>query len=165
MKKSISLLLTLVVASMLIFSGCGKEVVNNTDDLRCDGIYVSTEKDDDGELTYLRFYEEGSVHKMTEPEMDPDDAYEMLNTTSNPNQLNQKVFGSSTFKINDNVIIEKTVNGVNKKTKAPDVEFTFQTNMGVNTCYIDIKGETLKMKMVTFRGRSYYYTLKFVNAD
>ena len=167
MKKSLSIVLVLAFASMLIFSGCGKdEVVEGTDDLRCDGMYKTTSKDDHGDYSYLRFYEDGKVHTMSKPDdFSDEEAYEKLNTTSNPNQLNQSVFGSNTFKVNGNVMIESTINGVNKKFKAPDVEFTYQTNMGLNTCYVNIKGDALKMEMTTWQGKKIKRTYKFIEVD
>ena len=164
--KKISLLLALVLAATFILSGCGKEYVEGTDDLRCDGTYRTVKKKDDGKYSYMRFYKEGKVHIMSDDKKySPNEAYEELNTLSNPNQLNQKVFASNSFKINDDVIIEKSADGVNKKTKAPDVEFTYRTSMGLNTCYLKIRGNMLKMKMVTGQGKEYEYTYKFVECD
>ena len=105
------------------------------------------------------------LQQLTDKKYSPNEAYEELNTLSNPNQLNQKVFASNSFKINDDVIIEKSADGVNKKTKAPDVEFTYRTSMGLNTCYLKIRGNMLKMKMVTGQGKEYEYTYKFVECD
>ncbi len=164
--KKIALLLTLIIGATFLFSGCGKEVVDGTDNLRCDGLYKSTSKDSDNKYDYLRFYKEGKVHIMSDgDEVDEEEVYEKINTPSDPNQLNRKVFTSSTFKVNDNVIVESQVNGVYKQMKAPDVEFTYETSMGTNTCQLNIKGEKLKMKMVTWQGNTIDRTYEFEDVD
>lgn len=163
--KKISLLLVFIIGTVFILSGCGKEVVDGTDDLRCDGLYKTTAKTD-GQYNYLRFYKEGKVNITSDgEEVDEEEVYEKINTPSNPNQLNQKVFTSNTFKVNNNVIIESEINGVNKKFKAPDVEYTYQTNMGVNSCSINIVGDKLKMKMVTSSGTTINRVYEFEDVD
>ncbi|MCR5429912.1 MAG: hypothetical protein K6E58_01590 [Eubacterium sp.] len=166
MKRKLAILLSLMISMTFVLSACGKEVVEGTDSLRCDGVYRTVNKKDNGSHYYMRFYKEGKVHVMfDDKKLSPKEAYEELNTLSNPNQLNQKVFASNTFKVNDNVIIESSVDGVNKKMKAPDVEFTYRTRMGLNTCYLKVRDNMLKMKMVNGQGEEYEYTYKFAECD
>lgn len=165
MKKT-CLCLVLVLGCTLILTACGKKVVEGTDDLRCDGVYRTIDKNSDGKYGYLRFFEEGKVHEMTDYEkLNSKVAFEKLYTVTNPNQLNRTVFASNTFKVNSNVVIESTVNGVNKKMKAPDVEFTYNTSLGTNSCYVTIKGDKIKMKMVNYQGNEYEYIYRFEECE
>ena len=126
--KKISLLMTLVIISTFILSGCGGPKCIEGTKLRCDGVYQSTIKDADGECSYICFYEEGKAATLKDSSIDsPEKAYEEFHNGS------IKAYHSTSFKTSSGVIVEKKMNGKKSVEKSPDAVFTIQVNTGTTT--------------------------------
>ena len=126
--KKISLLMTLVIISTFILSGCGGPKCIEGTKLRYDGVYQSTIKDADGECSYICFYEEGKAATLKDSSIDsPEKAYEEFHNGS------IKAYHSTSFKTSSGVIVEKKMNGKKSVEKSPDAVFTIQVNTGTTT--------------------------------
>ena len=119
--------MAVIILSMILFSGCGKEVIEGTK-LRTDGVYKSKLKDADGACSYICFYEEGKAASLSDGSMD--DAEEAWKTFHDGSILPHY---STSFKTESGVIVKKNVNGVKTTKKAPDATFTIKVNTGITT--------------------------------
>ena len=155
MKKITSLLLIILLLSMLVFSGCGKEYIEGTK-LRCDGVYELANK---GDNSYIKFFEEGYAKVLSEDSIKtPEEAVEEFTNGS------IKAIQSVTFKTASGVVIKKQ-NGKETVAKQPDVEFSIKVNTGTTTYIGYVKGNKIKFKINNTLFGDSKKTYKFVQVD